>query len=200
MTCPWSSGDYQGRDQDPVLRKIFIPSQDVSCFSSSFHIKLSEKEMLCFYLLFCLHCFSECFESPSWFDFLCDIVCIFIKWRRGGLTAHQITPPCCIQGEYQLPPLIPVWSSLVNSYLPDNTSCRFYRQLAGLQVPQSRHGKLFTNLGPSTSSPLCPLPSIARDCSSLLGTNCREALGGGSIKKWQENASAHTLRTSAFCK
>lgn len=54
---------YQCSDQDPVLRKILVASQAVSCFSSSFHIQFHEKEILCFYLLFCLHCASKYFEN-----------------------------------------------------------------------------------------------------------------------------------------
>ena len=54
------------------------------------------------------------------------------------MTVHPIIPSCHVQGEYQLPVLIPVRHSPVSNFLPDNTSCRFCRQLAGFQVQDTQ--------------------------------------------------------------
>lgn len=140
--------------------------------------------------------------EPSWFDFSDDIVCIFIKWKA-GLMAHPITPPCHIQ-EYWLPRTRPVWSLLVNSFLPNNSSYRFYRQLAKLQVPQSRQnyflkieGKAFYKLRSlHVLLTLFPSKYSQRLSSNCLSTNCREALRH-PMKNYKRMLLA-TLRTSAL--
>lgn len=111
--------------------------------------------------------FLKCFESfldltsqVTWFVFSSNKR---EAWQLTWKLHHDIYKKNTIYH-----PIRPIWSSLVNSFPPDNPFRSFYRQLPGLQVLQSRQVCFFQAegidfyLNPSTSFPLCPLPSTTR--------------------------------------